>query len=363
MDEDDRDRSNTFLSHKAVLENIIKEVGHMQDQQDNWNKNMHNFFLTEAKQQKESDRLTEKVLAAEAECRDDDSFNNWMSVRAESALGEDTIKRWYHINGLAEKTPFLALVPCPRLLSPEGQMELVKVVDSLKLQRFFVQTVPVRLPLSKLAQTFISLPFHLPRDVRVSKSSLGNLSFIGEPCEYGGDVLKLIARSPTLVSALDQTQCLFLNDHVPRVALCLHVVTIGGRCVAAEVACDLRVAARLGLVPTATEQKETKKSIEVLSSALKNFMENGITPLVKGRSFRALILGEVLSGLEPNAQIEQVPLLTTDFRFSLLNMDVLSGCELECFEQEEILVIARHMAESPTEDVLLPALRFLKCPS
>lgn len=96
--------------------------------------------------------------------------------------------------------------------------------------------------------------------------------------------------------------------------------------------------------------------------ALKEFMENEITPFVKGRSFRSLILGEFLSGQEPNTRVEEVQLLATDFRFLLLNMDVLSGCELECFQQEDILVIARHMAESRAEDVVLPALRFLRRP-
>lgn len=357
----DDDQNNAHPQHSLIMESLMRDVNRFQTQQGAWNEEIHRLFLTEAREKERSDQLTQQVQAAEALTREDDAFRDWIARRAESDLGENMIKKWYHIDGLVEKTPFVALVPCPRLLSPKGRRELVAAVDALHLQRFFVQTVPLHLPLSQLAPTFISLPFHIPKGGGVSKSNLGNLPYMGLQCKYGGDVLQLVSQYPLLGAALDQTPCLFLNDYVPRVALCFHVVTVGGRCVAAEVACDVRLGTQFGLDHAASGPERAEKSIEVLSLALKRFMERQMVPFLENRSFRSLVLGEIVSGQEPCTQCDQAPLVVNNLRFSLLNVDVLDGYEFECFKQDDILAIVRQMTQSHVEnEALLPVLRFLR---
>ncbi|ESS64476.1 hypothetical protein TCDM_07464 [Trypanosoma cruzi Dm28c] len=348
---------------KEMVESVLYAVDQMRHQQNAWNEVMHHFFATEARQQEESDRLTRQVQDAEATSLGDASFADWVARRAEMELGEDMIKRWYHINGLLAKTPFLAIVPCPRCLSTSGRVELASAVDALELERSFIQTVPLHLPLSKIAPTFIPSSFHLPRTRNVSKSSLGNLQYVGVPCTYGKDVLNLLSESSLLAAAIDRTPCLLLNDYIPRAALCIHSVTVGGICVAAEVACDVRFATKIGLDLPIHEREKNGKDIDVLSRALKKFLEDEIASFLANRSFRAFLLAESVSGRERDLWSGQHPLLETDLRFRLLNIDTLDGCEFECFTQQNILDIVQRMTQCHDENGrFYPVLRFLEPP-
>ncbi|RNF18132.1 uncharacterized protein Tco025E_04635 [Trypanosoma conorhini] len=364
MSEVGNDREVTLLSPAEMVEKILDVVGQMRSQQNAWNEEVHRFFLTEAIQKAQSDRLTKEVQDAEATALGDGSFVDWVARRTENDLGEEMIKSWYHIDGLVEKTPFMAIVPCPRWLSTEGRMELVGAVDALGLERFVIQTIPLHLPLSMIAPTFVPSAFHLPPAKAASKSSLGSLPYVGVPCVYGGDVLKLLSESPLLAAAIDRTPCLFLNDHIPRAALCIHSVTVGGVCVAAEVACDGRFAAKLGLDCTESEREGRGQDIDVLPLALKTFLEEQVASSLENRSFRALLLAEAVVGRERELWSDQHPLLSTDLRFSLLNMDTLDGCEFECFSQQDILDIVRRMRECHAgSEAFNPVLRFLEPPA
>ncbi|RNE99859.1 hypothetical protein TraAM80_07986 [Trypanosoma rangeli] len=344
-----------------MVENILAVVGQMRSQQNAWNEEVHRFFLTEAVQKEQSDRLTKQVQDAEASSLGDGSFTDWVARRTENNLGEEMIKKWYHINGLLAKTPFVAIVPCPRWLSTEGRMELVGAVDALGLKCFVIQTIPLHLPLSKIASTFVPSAFHLPKSKRVSKSSLGSLPYVGVSCVYGGDALKLLSECPLLAAAIDRTPCLFLNDYIPRAALCIHSVTVGGACVAAEVACDDRVATKIGLDCAESERETRRQGIDVLSLALKNFLEEQVASSLENRSFRALLLAEAVPGRERDLWSAQQPLLETDLRFLLLNMDTLDGSEFECFTQQDILDMVQRMKKCHAEnEVFYPVLRFIE---
>ncbi|KEG14557.1 hypothetical protein DQ04_00411210 [Trypanosoma grayi] len=364
MSDGEDGRSGSLSQPAEILGRIFETVSQLRRRQNAWNEELRRFFLTEGQQKLECDRLTERVNSAAAASQKGSTFNEWMSCRTELGVGEDVIKEWYHIDSLVEKTPFVAIVPCPRGLSSDGEAEVVRVVDALELPRFFVQTVPLHLPLSKLAPTFIPSSWHLPEEERMSKSGLGALPYVGVPCTYGGDLLNLISGNPTLHAALDSTPCLFLNDYVPRVALCVHCAAVSGLCVVAEVACSAHLASVLRLEQPVLHNGETEDSIDVLSFALKEFVEGELVSSLGKRSFRAFLLGELSSQRETDMRSGEGTLLLTDLRFSLLNMSTLDGCEFECFTQRDILAIAKHMESCKRENRgLPPALRFLERPA
>ncbi|ORC89680.1 uncharacterized protein TM35_000112140 [Trypanosoma theileri] len=354
MNKDENNHGGGLHSRENVLEHIFESVEQMRNQRSAWNEELGDFFLTEAKQKRETESLTRRVKAGQAITEAGGAFHKWMERRVGFGLGEEMIREWFHIDTLLALTPFVAFVPCPRSLSEKGKKELVQAVDALELIRFMVQTVPVHFPLSKIAPTFVSSPYHQHETERISKSNLGDLSYVGLPCTYGGDALNLIANDVFLSCALYRTPCLFLNDHVPRVSLCIHSITVGGLCVAAEVACNIYIAEKLNLDDIILECKESSEEITALALALKNFVEGQIVPSIGKRSFHALLLGELPIG-------EKDSLITSNTHFSLLNLDTLDECEFECFTQDDIFTIARRMTNAHDENKVLPTvLRFLK---
>nr|CCC95362.1 unnamed protein product [Trypanosoma congolense IL3000] len=356
-----RDGNGDLLTPAVIAKEILDMVALLRSQQDTWNAEMHRFFVTEKEQQNESDSLTKRVQSAEAESWEDEAFHDWMSRRARHGVGRDMIQDWFHKEDLISKTPFMAIAPCPRGLSSEGQEEVVKTLDALELPRFLVQTVPLHLPLSKLAPTFVPSAFHLPEGERASKSSLGALSYVGTPCTYGWDVMHLIEQQPMLAAALDRTPCLFLNDYVPRGSLCAHCAVIGGLFVAAEVACDLQCAGRLCLDrnddPT---QAANVTHCEFLSNSMKDFIEKELVSTLRSRSFRALIIGKTSTDDSYNSAVAEGP-PPENYAFSLLNIESVDGSDFECFSQEDILNAAKHGAECLHEGTsFTPVLRFLR---
>lgn len=343
---------------------ILDTVTLLQSRQNMWNEEMHRFFATEKQQQDESDSLTQRVQSAEAASREDGAFNDWMSRRAEQGVGKDILQGWYHTEALVSKTPFMAITPCPRGLSSGGRAEMVKAVDALELPRFLVQTVPLHLPLSKLSPTFVSSAFHVPEGERNSKSSLGALSYIGVPCTYGWDVLHLMNDHPMLAAAVDRTPCLFFNDYVPRAKLCIHCAIVGGFCVAAEVACDVQVAATLRLHESDTSERNAKSLISALSFALNTFVKDHLVSTLTGRSFRALIIGTEHTIQHRDLTAREEHLFPNNVSFFLLNLDSVDGSEFECFTQEEILSSARNAAKCRVENIPFdPIMRFLRPPN
>ncbi|KAH9586192.1 hypothetical protein LSM04_009481 [Trypanosoma melophagium] len=355
MNKGEANNTGGLHSPENVLEQIIETVEQMRNQLSLWNEELRGFFATEDRQKQESDSLTKRVADAQAITEAGGGFHQWMEQREESGLGEEMIREWYHIDALLAKTPFLGFVPCPRWLSEKGKRELMEAVDSLELIRFFIQTVPLHFPLSKIAPTFISSPFHQHEIERISKSNLGALPYVGIPCTYGGDALNIISKDSVLSSALYRTPCLFLNDNVPRVSLCIHSITVAGLCVAAEVACDIYMAERLNLDHVIFESEESSEEITLLALALKKFVEGEIVSSLGKRSFHSLLLGESPSG-ENDVMISNV-------HFSLLNLDTLDGCEFEYFTQDDIFAFAQRMTKCQNEEkVIPPVLRFLRRP-
>nr|CCC53339.1 conserved hypothetical protein [Trypanosoma vivax Y486] len=363
MNSDNENENDTSPSPAVLAQLIIDFVGQLQQKQNSWNEEMHQIFLTEERQKRESDMLSERVLLAEEKLLRDGAFKNWKSRREALGVGGGQINEWYHADSLVSKTPFMAIAPCPRGLSEDGQMEVVKVVDALELPRFLIQTVPLHLPLSQLAPTFIPSAFHVPGAQRMSKSCLGALSYVGVPCTYGGDVFRLIAEHPILAAAVDRTPCLFLNDHIPRAAICAHCVVISGRCIAAEIACDVRLAEKLGLSNDDVVPDSSIASTDALSGALKEFVEGQLTSTLTNRSFRAIVIGKASPNRERELLQNTQPLLEEDLCFQLLNIDTLDCCEFECFTMEEILSEAQKMSQHDTNNRnVTPALRFLRPP-
>lgn len=301
---------------------------------------------------------------------------------------------WFHVETLAAKTPFAAIVPCRHPDTEEGGRLMKESIGDLGFPTFYVQTVPIHSILSEVSRAFLPHAAH----ARADSTNCGPYAYLRKPCHKGSDAVRLIHNNQLLRTALDASPVLLVNDHCPRVPICLRCLVVAGRCVAAEVACDKAFTPLFGVSLNKDEPAGRKTSrrrsfnenkevpamvytaADVLSFALDTFVEECLREILGDHSYEAVLIADV-KGFDPcllgtrgnsvpfwsrvdNSPSDQMPspFGMDGVRFYILNVGKPRLKDFELFNAEELRVIAGYIhRRDRTGDQfrLPPVLRFL----
>lgn len=204
VDDDAQANESSLTEYGRSISNQIEA---MQKQRESWRDFLRELYEADVIQDNRARELKRQVLIGEAEALANPTFHRWMRGREQFGVGREKIDAWFNDEALQRKTPYSAVVPCPRNLSDEGWKMVEETVADLHngasfslewwplMQHTVVDAAAVP---SRRTEEHRAFQMRSSADVRkqVESSSLLAAALVETPCFLFGDEFSTSKLSP-----------------------------------------------------------------------------------------------------------------------------------------------------------------------